>query len=165
MPANSTRQFNSAAVGVTQIGQQTTVSVSVDVSQTKIITGILASACVSVGVGTVVPSVQGRLILCTGSLQFDPETGNVAGGPLAPRTATLPTGANRVLLDLEFFDLLDLNFSDPFTVPSDETVNALIGTTVIYQNGAVSLLDPALVKLTLKGYTGQKNQEFPFKLR
>lgn len=170
MPTNLSKQFNSAAVGSVSTvgggGDSTNVAVQLEMSQLKSLTGVFASVAVATGVGTVVPVVLARLVVMTGGVSFEPNTNNVVGGPLVARATNYPTGVNRVLFDLDFTNQIDLDFSDYIEVESDEILTAIVGTSIVYQNGTVSLGDIVVTRLTLKGFQGQsKKLDFPYRMR
>lgn len=170
MAINLSKQFNSASVGFISLvgsgGESTNVAVQLEMSQLKSLTGVFASVTPTTGVGAVVPVLFSRLIVVTGGVTFEPNTNNVVGGPVVARAINYPTGVNRVLLDLDFSDKIDLDFSDYIEVESEEILTAIIGPSIVYQNGTVSLGEIATTRLTLKGFQGEsKKQGFPYRMR
>jgi hypothetical protein len=106
-----------------------------------------------------------RLVVCSGQLGFD-----VAKNPVPQvlvNNLNLPTGYNRVYLDVTFINTFSIIYNTPLQIPEDETLNVILGLPWIEDE--VYGLNPAYAYLSVNGYDSpeplNKQGNFPYVLR
>lgn len=158
-------QFNQSISDVLGLGATPNQSLLFQIQQSKKknLTGIFASAYFpdSSILAATIPNAFGRLIVCTGTLATNSRGVTL---PITPASTTLPVGADRVLLDIDFINVYNEDFNEPWQVQADETLNVLI--TQGFQQGAATAVAALTARLSIKGWMGEKqDSDFPFRTR